>query len=81
MNRRQFVSAMAAATTMATVPSSFASSTALTHKERVDRALRGEDVDRPPFSLWHHYKRPTAQSWKRRIIWNSIADTIPILSK
>src|SRR6201994_3736901 len=61
MNRRQFLSAMAAATTMAAVPSSFSSSTPLTHKERVDRALRGEDVDRPPFSLWHHYKRPTAQ--------------------
>src|SRR5882724_4886511 len=62
LNRRQFMSAMAAATTMAAVPSSFASSTTpLTHKERVDRALRGEDVDRPPFSLWHHYKRPTAE--------------------
>src|SRR5258707_11308511 len=60
MNRRQFVSAMAAATAMTAVPS-FASSTRLSHKERVDRALRGEDVDRPPFSLWHHYKRPTAE--------------------
>src|ERR1700729_374504 len=52
---------MAAATAMTAVRSSFASSTRLTHKERVDRALRGEDVDRPPFSFWHHYKRPTAQ--------------------
>jgi hypothetical protein len=58
LNRRQFISAMAAA--MA-VRSSFAASTRLTHKERIDRALRGEDVDRPPFSFWHHYKRPTAQ--------------------
>lgn len=33
----------------------------LTHKERVDRALRGEDVDRPPFTFYHHYKRPTPQ--------------------
>ena len=61
MNRRQFISAMAAATTMTAVRSSSAVPTRLTHKERVDRALRGEDVDRPPFSLWHHYKRPTAQ--------------------
>jgi TAT (twin-arginine translocation) pathway signal sequence len=61
LNRRQFISAMAAATATTTAPSCFASSARLTHKERVDRALRGEDVDRPPFSMWHHYKRPTAQ--------------------
>jgi uroporphyrinogen decarboxylase len=61
LNRRQFISAMAAATAMTAVRSSFASATHLTHKERIDRALRGEDVDRPPFSFWHHYKRPTAQ--------------------
>ncbi len=24
-------------------------------KERVDRALRGDDVDRPPFSFWYHF--------------------------
>jgi uroporphyrinogen decarboxylase len=28
---------------------------ALTSKERVDRALRGEDADRPPFTFWHHF--------------------------
>ena len=28
----------------------------LTSKERVDRALAGADVDRPPFSLWHHFR-------------------------
>jgi uroporphyrinogen decarboxylase len=61
LNRRQFISAMAVATAMTAVRSSSAAPTRLTHKERVDRALRGEDVDRPPFSLWHHYKRPTAQ--------------------
>jgi uroporphyrinogen decarboxylase len=61
LNRRQFITAMAAATAMTAVRSSFASSTRLSHKERIDRALRGEDVDRPPFSFWHHYKRPTAQ--------------------
>jgi uroporphyrinogen decarboxylase len=65
LNRRQFISAMAAATAMTAVRSSFASSTRLTHKERIDRALRGEDLDRPPFSLWHHYKRPTAQAEAR----------------
>src|ERR1700719_4514521 len=61
MNRRQFISAMGAVTAMTAVPASFASPARLSHKERVDRALRGQDVDRPPFSLWHHYKRPTAE--------------------
>jgi uroporphyrinogen decarboxylase len=28
---------------------------ALTPRERVDRALAGRDVDRPPISLWHHF--------------------------
>jgi len=28
----------------------------LSSKERVDRALAGADVDRPPFSLWHHFR-------------------------
>ncbi|HWQ56433.1 MAG TPA: uroporphyrinogen decarboxylase family protein [Bryobacteraceae bacterium] len=27
----------------------------MTSKQRVDRALRGEDVDRPPFTFWHHF--------------------------
>jgi uroporphyrinogen decarboxylase len=27
----------------------------LTPKERVDRALAGRDVDRTPFSFWHHF--------------------------
>src|ERR1700691_4961110 len=27
----------------------------MTSKERVDRALKGEDVDRTPFSFWHHF--------------------------
>ncbi len=61
INRRQFMSAMAATAALSTAPSGFAGTARLTHKERVDRALRGEDVDRPPFSFWHHYKRPTAE--------------------
>lgn len=27
----------------------------LTSKERVDRAINGQDVDRLPFTLWHHF--------------------------
>lgn len=59
LNRRQFVSTLAAAAAATAVRSS-AAPARLSRKERVDRALRGEDVDRPPFSLWHHYKRSTA---------------------
>jgi len=32
-----------------------AANAALTHKQRIDRALKGADVDRPPFSFWHHF--------------------------
>lgn len=27
----------------------------LTHRERLDRALKGDDVDRPPFTFWYHF--------------------------
>jgi uroporphyrinogen decarboxylase len=28
----------------------------LTSRERVDRALRGDEVDRPPFTFWYHFR-------------------------
>jgi uroporphyrinogen decarboxylase len=37
-------------------------------KERVDRALAGKDVDRPPFSLWHHFGLKTAQEHAARTL-------------
>jgi uroporphyrinogen decarboxylase len=64
MNRRKFLSTAAATATLAFARPVFAKkagAAALTHKERVDRALRGQDLDRPPFTFYHHYKRPTAQ--------------------
>ncbi len=42
LSRRSFVLGAAAAARM-------------TPKERVERAVRGQDVDRPPFSFWHHF--------------------------
>lgn len=45
-NRRQFLILAGAAASGA--PS-------MTAKERVDRVLRGEDVDRPPFTFWYHF--------------------------
>lgn len=64
MNRRKFLSTSAATATLALARPVFgkkAGSATLTHKQRVDRALRGQDLDRPPFTFYHHYKRPTAQ--------------------
>ena len=64
MNRRNFLSAAAATATLTLAGSVFgkkAGSSSLSHMERVDRALRGEDLDRPPFTFYHHYKGPSAQ--------------------
>jgi uroporphyrinogen-III decarboxylase len=64
MNRRNFLYAAAASTSLALARPVFGKkmgSSALTHKERVDRALQGKDLDRPPFTFYHHYKRPTPQ--------------------
>jgi hypothetical protein len=64
MNRRNFLSTAAATAGFALatpVLGKKRGSSTLTHKERVDRALRGQDLDRPPFTFYHHYKRPTAQ--------------------
>jgi uroporphyrinogen decarboxylase len=64
VNRRNFLSIAAATAGAAIATPSFArklASSSLSHKERVDRALAGQDVDRPPFTFYHHYKRPTAQ--------------------
>lgn len=38
---------------------------ALNRKERVDRALDGRDVDRPPFSFWHHFGLHTPEDHAR----------------
>jgi uroporphyrinogen decarboxylase len=64
MNRRKFLSATAITAGLTLARRAFgakADAASMTHKERVDRALRGEELDRPPFTFYHHYKRPTAQ--------------------
>jgi uroporphyrinogen-III decarboxylase len=40
----------------------------LNHKERVDRALKGSEVDRPPFSFWHHFGLKTAPDHAKRTL-------------
>lgn len=47
--RRAFMMAAAAAAGAA------AAVTRLTSKERIDHALAGQEVDRSPFSYWHHF--------------------------
>jgi uroporphyrinogen decarboxylase len=46
LSRREFLIASTVSATAAP---------AITGKERVDRALRGADVDRPPFTFWYHF--------------------------
>ena len=46
MKRREFLTFLAAAANAA--PN-------LTYKQRVDRALAGRGVDRPPFTFWYHF--------------------------
>jgi hypothetical protein len=48
MLRRQFLfTAITATTTLR--------GASLGPKERIDRAIRGGDLDRPPFTFWHHF--------------------------
>ena len=46
LNRRELVWAVAAAAY---------AGTGLDSKKRIERVLDGKDVDRPPFSAWHHF--------------------------
>jgi uroporphyrinogen decarboxylase len=53
MRRREFVAFAAAAIA--------AHGKTLSRKERVDRALQGKDVDRTPFTFWHHFGLKTPE--------------------
>jgi uroporphyrinogen decarboxylase len=59
MLRREFLFSGAATAVAARV--AFGSAR-LTHKDRVDRALRGADVDRAPYSFWHHFGLNSAEA-------------------
>lgn len=62
MQRRHFLFAAAAAL----APASRAA--VLSRKERVDRALEGRELDRPPFTLWHHFGLKTAREHAARTL-------------
>src|SRR5881628_700961 len=53
MRRREFITSAAAALA--------ADAKTLSRKERVDRALHGKDVDRTPFTFWHHFGLKTPE--------------------
>src|ERR1700680_1193978 len=40
----------------------------LTRKERIARALAGRDVDRPPFTHWHHFGPQTPEEHAKAIL-------------
>ena len=52
LNRRCFLS-VAAGSLMARM--NLPAAAALSCRERIDRALAGQEVDRTPFSFWHHF--------------------------
>jgi uroporphyrinogen decarboxylase len=60
MRRREFLYAAAATAVFG--------QNKLGHKERVDRALRGADVDRPPFAFWHHFGLKDAKAHAQRTL-------------
>jgi uroporphyrinogen decarboxylase len=67
MNRRQFLFSTAAASLGAFRPRG-AKGAELTSIERVDRALEGRAVDRPPFSFWHHFGLKTPEEHAQRTL-------------
>src|SRR5258706_3933422 len=56
MRRREFVAFAAAA-----LAADGKGAGTLSRKERVDRALQGKDVDRTPFTFWHHFGLKTPE--------------------
>ena len=57
ISRRDFLRASAVATAAPLL-----SAGTLTHKQRVDRAMEGQDVDRVPFTFWHHFGLETPEA-------------------
>jgi uroporphyrinogen decarboxylase len=63
MLRRDFLRTAAASLALP-----LAAQNALTSKQRVDRAMAGQDVDRPPLSLWHHFGLTNAEAHATRTL-------------
>ena len=66
MLRREFLFSAATAAAAASRPVFGAAH--LNRKQRVDRALKGEEVDRSPFTFWHHFGLKTAKAHADRTL-------------
>ena len=64
MLRRNFLLSVAGAS----AAPAFLRAADLSHIERVDRALAGKDLDRPPFTFWHHFGLPTPEEHAARTL-------------
>src|SRR3984957_12075336 len=86
ISRRKFLlSAGAAAGAVAarTALGKVARRAPLTRKERVDRALAGQDVDRPPFTHWHHFGAQTPEEHAKATLdyhWKYKTDIVKVMS-
>jgi len=86
MNRRSFlVSAAVAAGVVVAQPilGQVAGRKPLTRKQRVDRALAGRDVDRPPFTHWHHFGPQTPEVHAKATLdyhWKYRTDIVKVMS-
>ena len=68
MNRRKFLLSAAASVAALGATKGGANGAELSSIERVDRAVAGRDVDRPPFSFWHHFGLKTPEEHAQRTI-------------
>ena len=64
MLRRNFLLSVAGAS----AAPAFLRAAALSPIDRVDRALAGKELDRPPFTLWHHFGLPTPEEHAARTL-------------
>ncbi len=86
ISRRSFLISAAAAVGVAVaqpVLGKAAGRDPLTRKERVDRALAGQDVDRPPFTHWHHFGPQTPEEHAKATLdyhWKYKTDIVKVMS-
>jgi len=86
MNRRSFIRSAAVAAGIAVAQPIFgrvAGRKPLHRKERVDRALAGREVDRPPFTHWHHFGPQTSEVHAKATLdyhWKYRTDIVKVMS-
>jgi uroporphyrinogen decarboxylase len=86
MNRRNFILSAAATAGVAVaqpVLGKVAGRRPLTRKERVDRALAGRDLDRPPFTHWHHFGSQNPEEHAKATLeyhWKYKTDIVKVMS-